>query len=701
MKATETKLLAFLKKSSQFIIPIYQRTYSWTENECLQLWDDIVRTGGNDKITTHFVGSVVYVEAGLSQVSDQSPLLVIDGQQRLTTITILLAVLADTLGDREPADGFSARKLRHYYLVNPEESGERHHKLLLTQTDKNSLLSIVDGCEPPLEPSLLIERAHKLLKRKIAERGEDLIPVCKGLAKLAIVDIALNRDQDNPQLIFESMNSTGRRLSQADLIRNFILMGLEPKLQTRLYEQYWRRMEVEFGQKAYGAHFDGFMRHYLTMKSETRRIPRLDDVYEAFKEHAGLPEIAAAGVESLIKDVLKFARYFCAMALDAEDQPDLRLAFRDIRGLKVDVAYPLLLELYQDYAENRLTRDEFLEVVRLIEAYVFRRAICEIPTNSLNKTFPAFTRSVDKDRYLNSVKANFLRMSSYRRFPDDSEFCRAIQIRDLYNSRNRSYWLRRFENHGRKESVLTDELTVEHIMPQGKPLPDAWKASLGDDWERVHEKYCHTLGNLTLTAYNSEYGNRSFADKRDMENGFKYSPLKLNEGLGEVVNWNEGEIVKRAERLSERAAKVWRAPSPHDVDLSDYESSADEAPAYSIEDHKFLLSSPTREIFAALRKEILALDALVTEEFLRNYVAYRAETNFVDVIPQKSRLRVVFNMSFSDIIDLRGICKDISDVSHQGNGDVDVYLEDIEDVPYIVGLARQSLEQQLGGEGSE
>jgi uncharacterized protein with ParB-like and HNH nuclease domain len=354
MKATEAGLLAFLKKSPQFVIPIYQRTYSWTDKECRQLWDDIVRTGSNDAISVHFIGSIVYIEAGLSQVSHQSPLLVIDGQQRLTTVDLLLAALLKALGDTEPVDGFSARKLRNYYLVNPEETGERHFKLLLSQTDKTTLTAIVSGDEPPEEHSIRVMQNFALFQELLAGCKRDYTAVCKGLAKLVVVDIALTRDQDNPQLIFESMNSTGRELSQADLIRNFILMGLEPVLQTRLYEQFWRPMELAFGQEAYDTHFDPFMRHYLTVR--TGEIPRLDEVYEAFKGYARSPKTAEAGTEALVKNMRDFARYFCAMALGAEPDNELKTALHDLRELKVDVAYPFLLELYHDYATGNLPK---------------------------------------------------------------------------------------------------------------------------------------------------------------------------------------------------------------------------------------------------------------------------------------------------------------------------------------------------------
>jgi uncharacterized protein with ParB-like and HNH nuclease domain len=560
MKATEARLLDLLKKSPQFIIPIYQRTYSWTAKECEQLWDDIIRAGNDDRLALHFVGSIVYVEQGLSQVSLQAPLLVIDGQQRLTTVTLLIAALAKALSDTEPVAGFSAQKLRGYYLLNQYEPGERKFKLLLSQTDKASLIALVDNKELPREPSLRVTQNYDLFEQWLTDRKGDLAAVCKGLAKLVVVDIALNRDQDNPQLIFESMNSTGRKLSQADLIRNYILMGLEPDLQTRLYEDHWRPMEVDFGQEAYGTHFDAFMRHYLTLK--TGDIPRQADVYEAFKAHARTPATAEAGVEALVREVRDYARHYCAFALGAEPDADLRDAFHDLRELRVDVATPFLLELYHDYQTDALTAADLLACARLVEAYVFRRAVCAIPTNSMNKTFMTFAKSLKKDRYLESVRAQFLLLPSYRRFPTDDEFRRELQTRDLYRFRSRSYWLRRLENHGRKERVPVDEYTIEHIMPQNENLSSAWRDALGADWAGVRERRLHTIGNLTLTAYNAEYSDRLFVEKRDLpEKGLRHSPLRLNQGLGAIEVWDEAAIQDRTARLAERAALVWGAPA--------------------------------------------------------------------------------------------------------------------------------------------
>ncbi len=700
MKATEAKFLDFLKKSPQFVIPIYQRTYSWTERECRQLWDDIVRTGRNDAVSAHFIGSIVYIEKGLYQVSSQSPLLVIDGQQRLTTVTLILEALARQLGDSEPVDGFSAKKLRSYYLLNLLEEGERGFKLLLTQTDKASLLALVQQKAQPTDQSLRVTENFAFFEEQVKKLSADLPALCYGLAKLVVVDIALSRDQDNPQLIFESMNSTGRALSQADLIRNFILMGLEPAHQARLYEDHWRPMEVGFGQEGYGSHFDRFMRHYLTLKTGT--IPNVRAVYEAFKSHARTPDIDAAGVDALVADIHTFAGYYCAMALGKEIDKKLAEAFRDLRELKVDVAYPFLLELYDDFANGRLESIDFEAAVRLVEAYVFRRAVCAIPTNSLNKTFATFGRALRKDRYLESVQAHLLTLPSYRRFPSDEEFKRELVVRDLYNFPRRSYWLRRLENHGRKERVPVDEYTIEHILPQNENLSAKWRDELGPEWHRVQESWLHTLGNLTLTGYNAEYSDRPFSEKRDLKGGFRESPLRLNEGLRSLDKWDEAAIKNRAERFAAVAAGVWTVPSLQAEVLESYRPRREKKAGYTIDDHPQLaLDSPMRDLFEIFRKDVMALDHCVSEEFLKLYVAYKAETNFVDIVPQKSRLRLSLNMQYHELHDPRGLAKDVTNLGRWGNGDVEVSLSKPKELPYVMGLVRQAYEKQMGNGQAE
>jgi len=703
MKASEASFLKFLKEAPQFVIPIYQRTYSWVEDECQQLWNDILRSGQDSSLAVHFVGSIVYIEEGLSQISHQSPLLVIDGQQRLTTLTLLLTALQVAVGDDEPAEGFSASKIRNYFLVNPEEKGERHHKLILSQTDKDTLTALVDHSPMPAEKSVRIAENFAFFEGKLQANADKLAEICQGIAKLVVVDIALTRNQDNPQLIFESMNSTGRELSQADLIRNFILMGLEHELQSRLYRDFWRPMEREFGQQAYGTHFDEFMRHYLTIK--TGEIPNKDAVYAAFKRLArkqGEEAIDADRVvEALVADLRQFSSYFCAMALDKETDPELARAFADLRELKVDVAYPFLLELYADFKEGRLAKQDLLEAVRLVESYVFRRSVCAIPTNSLNKTFATFSRNLRKDRYLESIKAQFFRLPSYKRYPDDDAFWNAIQVRDLYNFRTRSYWLRRMENQGRKEPAIVADYTIEHILPQNEDLSASWRQALGDDWKAAQKTWLHTLGNLTLTGYNSEYSDHPFPRKRDMVGGFRNSPLNLNAGLGEISDWTVETIKERAIRLATLAKSVWPAVVLPDATLAQYLEPSPPESRYSVADHPNLDRPQIKEMFESFRKEVCALDPCVNEEFLKLYVAYKAETNFVDVIPQAGRLLLVLNIDFDQINDPKGLCRDISGLGRWGNGNVELGLSQMSELPYAMGLVRQSLERQLGDSSSE
>lgn len=703
MKATEANLLKFLRKSPQFVIPIYQRNYSWTAAQCRQLWADLLRAGRDEKLQAHFIGSIVYVERGLSSVTSQEALLVIDGQQRLTTSTLLIAALAkhfETQGLSELLEAFSNKKLRNYYLLNPDEEGERHFKLILSETDKDTLLAILQNTPLPAETSSRISENYALFQELIAANQGELEAICQGLAKLVIVDVSLDRAQDNPQLIFESMNSTGLELSQADLIRNYILMGLEPKLQTDLYKTYWRPMERAFGQAAYVVHFDAFMRHYLTAK--TGEIPNMREVYVEFK---GFARGLKGDTRDLVADIHAYATYYCAMALGTESDAALKQAFHDLRELKVDVAYPFLLDVYHDYKQGRLTSDEVLCIVRLVESYVFRRAICAIPTNSLNKTFAGMSRTLKKDRYLESVQAAFLLLPSYRRFPGDDEFQREVKVRDLYNFRSRGYWLRRFENYGRKERVMVEDYTIEHILPQNDALSKEWRTELGTDWQRVQKSWLHTLGNLTLTGYNSEYSDHPFAYKRDQVTdkagnpvGFAHSPLKLNLGLGKVNTWDEAAIKVRADRLAVDATKVWGAPQLANDVLDAYRPvAAKSGQQYSVTDHTHLTTGPMRELFEMLRKSVVALDPCVSEEFLKLYVAYKAETNFVDVVPQAKRLLLVLNLSIDDIEDPKSLCRDISNIGRWGNGDVEIGFSSADELPYVMGLIRQSFDRQMGG----
>ena len=699
MKAVDSKLLALLKVSTQFVVPIYQRVYSWQESECAQLWSDIIRAGGNDKLGAHFTGSIVYVAKDEGTNTSAEPDLIIDGQQRVTTVTLILAALAARLdelpeGEREPIDGFSPKKIRNRYLLNDDEDGERQFKLILSQGDKGALISILQRVDPASDSSTRVIDNYRYFMERLADPKVDLSVVCRGLDKLVIVDVTLTRNVDNPQLVFEAMNSTGKKLSQADLIRNFVLMDLLPKAQEKLYTAYWRPMELEFAGSA-ESQFDEFVRHYLTIK--TGEIPRLADIYEAFKDYAAASAAAGETNESLVVELRQYARRYCAMALGKEPDAKLGRAFKDLDQIKADVVYPFLLESYSDFELETLSRDEFLEIVELVTSYVFRRAVCRIPTNSLNKTFAGFGASIRKDRYIKSVKAQFLAMKSYRAFPTDAEFGAALKSADLYNFRRRSYFLRLLENHGRKELVTIEDYTIEHILPQNAHLSKEWQAALGEGWQDIQHKYLHTLGNLTLTGYNSEYSDHPFLVKRDMEGGFKDSPLRLNKGLGQLETWNADEIELRALRLAAEAVKIWTRPVLTDEVIAEFQQPRTET-GFSIEDHPALLTPARRELFERMSHETLALDPGITSQFLKLYVAFKAETNFVDVVPQKARLRLSLNIPIEVLRDERQLAWDVSGKGHWGNGATEVGLSEASDFTYVMGLVRQAFEYQMGGE---
>ncbi len=699
MKAKETMVLEFLQNSSQFIIPIYQRTYSWEPEHCRQLWEDIIRAGKSNSSSVLFIGSIVYVADGLSSVSLQAPLLVIDGQQRLTTITLLLEALQRKLGEGEPVEGFSSEKIKSRYLTRHLEKGDKFFKLLLSQTDDETIRSIIQERELPNDPSMRISENFDFFLSEIDSLKGDFDALCRGIAKLAIVDIALNRGEDNPQLIFESMNSTGKALSQADLIRNYILMGLQPELQAKLYESYWRPMELEFGQAAYGEEFDAFMRHYLTIKFAD--IPRIDQIYDNFKFYAGKDEVAKAGVESLVKDLRQFAQYYCAMSLGKEKDPELKRAFQDLKDFKVEVAYPFLLEVYADYKADQIAKSEFIEIVRLVESYAFRRAVVQIPTNSMNKTFARFSLSINRDNYLESVKAIFVSLKSYRRFPNNEEFERDLKVRDLYNFRRGAYWLRKLENFNRKELPVLEDYSIEHILPQNEELNSWWQNALGDNWVEVQGRLLHSIGNLTLTRYNSEFSDRSFPEKRDFpEGGFKTSPLLLNQGLGELETWNESTINERASILAKRALQVWPEPKASEVELKKLNSkeATISKTAYTYQDHKYLQNSPVKEIFLALKEQVLAIDPAVYEDVLKLYIAFKADTNFVDVIFRANGLRLSINLEFSDLQDPQKRAVNIKDKGRWGNGEVSFEVDSKDDIGYAMFLIKQAYDRQFDGE---
>ncbi|MGG0936984.1 DUF262 and DUF1524 domain-containing protein [Brevibacillus centrosporus] len=690
MKAVETNLLKFLQGTKQFIIPIYQRKYSWTINQCRQLWNDIVRSAENENVRGHFVGSIVYIERGLYVTSSVPQLLVIDGQQRMTTLTLFLLALGKAIEESDQPCDMTKKKIMNYYLVNNDEDDELYHKLILTKSDKDTLISLISDKKLPNEYSQRVYENFMFFLEVIKKSEIDLNKLYQGIAKLIVVDISLDRDHDNPQLIFESLNSTGLDLSQADLIRNFVLMKLEPKEQTDLYTEYWYPMERSFGNLNDSALFDRFMRDYLTVK--TGKIPNILDVYAVFKDY--VYHHSEQTVKDIIEDIYRFSKHFVKLAFQTEKDKSINQVLVDINTLKVDVSYPFLLEVYDDYEHQKLSKEDFIAILKLVEAYVFRRAICGVATNSLNKTFATIIKEINKESYLESTTAALLLKESHRRFPKNEEFVQEMVIKDVYNFRNRNYLLRKLENFNRKEIVDIESYTIEHIMPQNQNLSSEWRQDLGANWEEVHRTYLHTLGNLTLTRYNSELSDRPFKEKRDLEGGFADSPLRLNKGLGKLDVWNEDEISKRARLLVDQALQVWEYPQLSDDVLSEYRNkgSESESVTYTLDDHPNLQGAMLT-LFEELSKRICNLDSSVRMEFKKLYVAFKSTTNFVDIVPQNSKLRLSLNMAFHEINDPQGICKDVSNLGRWGNGDVEIGVSSADEIDYAMFLIKQSFEK--------
>ncbi|MFP6273686.1 DUF262 domain-containing protein [Helicobacter pylori] len=686
MKAGEATLLEFFEQNqtNQFVIPIYQRLYSWGKEQCKQLWDDIIKIGGNDKMNGHFIGSILYVLDGNTH---SSPLLIIDGQQRLTTITLLLIALRNHSSDEVK------RKEIESYLINSNKDGDKKFRLILSESDKDTLLFLIDkNKRKPSEPSSKIMENFKLFEEWIRKNTDKLETIFKGLDKLMIVWIALKKGKDDPQLIFESMNSKGIELTKTDLIRNYIIMETEVKKQEDFYNQYWRAMEENFKQSEKQSKredlFNKFVRHYLTIK--TREIPNINKVYEAFKDYRQKKGIE---IEDLLKDLQKYCGYFCRIVFKKEADKDLNKALGFLVDLEMDVVYPLLLELYGDYSDRVLSEEDFTSIIALTESYICRRTVCGLGTNGLNKIFASFTKKIDKNQYLKSVEEHFGSLTGKQRFPNNFEFKDSFITIDFYKLQKIKSFLERLEIFDTKEPVNTKGCTIEHIMPQ--ELTEEWKRDLGENFQAIHEKYLHTIGNLTLTGYNPEYSNKPFQEKRDMENGFKQSPLRLNQSLKKDSEvFGEKEIKKRANDLADWALKIWTYPKLDAETLEKYKPKK-EKKVYDLSSYKF--GSHSRELFDILSKEIKALDERITEKFNQDYISYMFDKNFVDIVVQTKDLKLYLNMPFNELQDEKNLARDMTNKGHLGNGDIEVKLETKESIPYCLGLIKQVLEKQMGG----
>lgn len=566
LQAGETTLNKLLNTSRQFIVPIFQRNYSWQKSQYEQLWFDILRASKFKEKQNHFIGSIVYIDMGTPAGRPQQ-LLLIDGQQRLTTISILLCAIKDYVQKFNlETKLINLAKIKNQFLYNSDEIDEDRYKLLLNVQDKETYIKLIDNTiftvnKPATNIIKCYEFFYERIEDFIKQHGQ-IDEIYAGIFKLSLVSISLDKDSDNPQMIFESMNSTGKDLSQTDLLRNYLLMDLTPEKQTRLYKTYWKPMEELFGEDIYKNDvnkFDYFIRDFLTLKSDTGHICKINNVYENFKRYYLDNNCEKFAV---LKDLFTYAKYYACIDLLQEKDDELKLYWQEFKKLDSHVVYPFLLNLYDDYSCQILIKEDFKKILQVVISYLWRRAICEIPTNSLSKTFATLYQAVDKDDYVNSVIKAFVFKSSYKRFPSDYEVREKLQTKDIYHFRLRKYLLEALENYYHKEPIdlNTANYTIEHIMPQNIEHNLLWQQMLGEDWQEVHSLYLHTLGNLTITGYNAEMSNKSFWEKVNGESGFKHSHLKLNESIAQCDVWNKKAIQRRTNILTDIILKIWKYP---------------------------------------------------------------------------------------------------------------------------------------------
>lgn len=567
MQGNSKPLLKFMEGSDKrFVIPVYQRNYDWKRENCEQLLNDLLDVIKEGR-PSHFFGSIVASTEGDDYI-------IIDGQQRLTTVSLLLLALMNLIGEGKV--GYASPQLeariREDYLIDKWQPDERKIKLKPVKKDMEAFDSLFSPAADPV-PGSNVTQNYLFFRDAIQASGvlaDDLFDAVK---KLVVIDITLEGG-DDPQLIFESLNSTGLDLSEADKIRNYVLMGLDQRSQERLYEEYWNRIEELTGYQV-----SEFVRQYLTLK--LGRWPNVDSVYRTFKRYA--PH-ARADAEPLLADLLVHARFYSQIVNASVGARPIDSVLRRLALLEMTVVNPFLFALLGRLREGRVSEGDACRVLRAIESYLFRRLVCEVPTNALNKVFATLNNdalkvSGDESDYADAVVYVLERKSAAGRFPDDQEFEGCVRTRDFYNMRpkNRAYCFNRLENGDSLETLNVPELmlakdhglSVEHIMPQ--TLTEAWKKDLGEDYEQIHLTWKNRIANLTLTAYNPQYGNRPFREKLTMKDGFRDSPLPLNRWIAQQEKWTLEELEARSDAMAERFVELWPYPA---VDVRPKEEAA-------------------------------------------------------------------------------------------------------------------------------
>lgn len=549
MNASEIRFEEFLSQpKTNFLIPVYQRNYDWQDAQCNEFIKDIEILAKKEK-DNHFLGSVVYIKGDDITSIEQGlkEYIVIDGQQRITTTMLFLKVIYDLSEDK-----WEKEEIFEHFLIN-KIRGENRLKLKPIKNDNEIFEKLLNNREIDKHENSRILANYNLFKSHIGDSDISLSKYFQAFRRVWIVYIELDREKDDPQLIFESINSTGLSLSQADLIRNFILMGKEYKEQNYLFEEYWSKIEKLLSSKK----ISSFIRDYLTMKES--KIPKESEVYIDFKKYLYTLNNTT---EDLLKDLLYYANIYSKFFYLGYENKEINKTIKEFQDLKVTVAFPYLLNLFSDLNQNIIDENILIKCIKLIRDYLFRRLVCEYNTNALNKVFQSLHKdllSIDnyKENYYEYLATILIEKRGTAMFPRDEEFHQYFISKDMYKFKNKNYLLYSLESFENKELVPFSDLTIEHIMPQ--KLTTKWEIELGNKSKEVYDRYLHNIGNLTLSAYNSNLSNKSFNDKREI---IKTSGLKLNKYFETIDNWDKDEIEKRANFLYENIAlKIWKFPT--------------------------------------------------------------------------------------------------------------------------------------------
>lgn len=692
MKAVDRPFTQIVNGTTQFVIPVFQRDYSWTETQCEQLWNDVVAVALRESTRGHFLGSVVYVPTGASSAGFTQWLL-IDGQQRVTTLTLLLAALRDHIvetGWSGDEDGPTPKKIDAYFLKNIQEDGERQHKLVLRRHDQKTLQAFVHSTELPKEPSDRITENYDYFRDNI--RAADPAQIYRGIGRLIIVDVTLDRNTDDPQLIFESLNSTGVDLSESDLIRNFILMRLPEAEQTALYNSYWSKIEALF--RGSEKTFDAYARDYLALKTKASKQEKASQIYQAFRRYFDTLLDQLGGLEALLEEMLRFARYYAAFSLGVGAPKKLSLSLGRLRRL-VDAPATLIMRLYDCHDRlDTLSEAELNSAIHLVESFVLRRAICGEQTRGYWQVFANLAYRLDPAAPLESLQVELARLRDNYRYPSDSEFRKALSERDLYGLRVCLHLLEQLENYGSKEPTDVSSYSIEHVMPQNEKLSKKWRDMLGANWKDIQRTWLHRLGNLTLTGYNSTYSDRPFADKKSISGGFEESSVRLNKFIREQDEWTASQIEDRGSLLAKRAVAIWPALKVDQslVAAAEQQDMRDRAAHRHVDDVE--MSKVARKLFNELRKHILAMGEDVFELAEAKTVSYHGPDFFVEVLPRKRRLTLLLPLEFNEIDDAHNIASDATEWKFffyaKYEGGVSIRINEKEEILQALPIIKQA-----------